>query len=770
MDEPLGCLSFSVSRVVLTGQTTPGVSHIWRQWSALRLLQEPTKSFDIQRSRSWRVVSRHLRSPGRQHSTRRLQAVMDKLPLNVSGPESEGMDRGGSRARESEPAVVEVAPPTGLPARKMGQRHQLFVIARVGNYYRPLAAIHHQWLYGVSALRSCRRLLRIFSDPSNRIALKHELYLAVDFFQKRGPPPSDPPECEDPERTACPFPFITTYLAVGAAYDFDLGRVDTIHELAFDTGFDQGDNNDGITVLDITDLVDVRYCFVNLFETWPWGEWDADRPVADTINTGPHTQPQTLGPTHSLRDLAAAQLFSRLLATEDDFEPSILDEVRDLPGFQKVLREHLLCHSKQVGPAQTSSHLLQLAYAGEDLLEWNSYVNLTAEAIKVALTSDALKSATGIILTIQRHVSPAELVEALSSLDSLHALQVLDRPDRKDEQSSNQLFEALSKSTHPLAIKKLTLSGLYANGIRQNIWRPCRDNPVTLEPYPLVQLLVAHEGKDGDMLKSLGGALESFCLGDAALTPVKVATGLFQYLMTEVQSWPIRNGTGLAVAHCFSCSPPALGSDSVEIAPLPAETYKIAKAACHSSGFGGLYSKLRDLTPRAWTAVVSESKDTHDANGVTTQTTHLQFKYAFIRSKKAIPVDPETRRGSDIQPSEIEVVDLAGFLHLTAPEIDTSKLAHHFDELDAAVVRATDERNRITTPQHIPLLSLLSPEEACRLLNQFVASVPEVQEACVRISRWGGGKNIFICLNLESELIGSSVGHWILDLGFNHDG
>ncbi|KAL5592420.1 hypothetical protein FOBRF1_013446 [Fusarium oxysporum] len=151
----------------------------------------------------------------------------------------------------------------------MGQRYQLFVIARVGNYYRPLAAIHHQWLYGVSALRSCRRFLRISSDPSNRIALKHELHLAVDFFQKRGPPPSDPSEYEDPERTACPFPFITTCLAVGAAYDFDLGRVDTIHELAFDTGFDQGDNNDGITMLDITDLVDVRYCFVNLFGLSP---------------------------------------------------------------------------------------------------------------------------------------------------------------------------------------------------------------------------------------------------------------------------------------------------------------------------------------------------------------------------------------------------------------------------------------------------------------------------------------------------------------------
>jgi hypothetical protein len=28
-------------------------------------------------------------------------------------------------------------------------------------------------------------------------------------------------------------------------------------------GFDQGDNNDGITVIDITDLESVKYCFVN---------------------------------------------------------------------------------------------------------------------------------------------------------------------------------------------------------------------------------------------------------------------------------------------------------------------------------------------------------------------------------------------------------------------------------------------------------------------------------------------------------------------------
>jgi hypothetical protein len=36
----------------------------------------------------------------------------------------------------------------------MGQRHQLFAIAKIGGRYRSLAALHHQWLYGFTALKS----------------------------------------------------------------------------------------------------------------------------------------------------------------------------------------------------------------------------------------------------------------------------------------------------------------------------------------------------------------------------------------------------------------------------------------------------------------------------------------------------------------------------------------------------------------------------------------------------------------------------------------
>ncbi|KAK7408783.1 hypothetical protein QQX98_009027 [Neonectria punicea] len=691
----------------------------------------------------------------------------------------------------------------------MGQRHQLFVIARVGNHYRTLAAVHHQWLYGVSALRSCRRLLRIFSDVNNRITLKHELDLATGFFKDQGPPPSRPPsyeEAEEVEERPCPFPFITTCLATGAAYDSEVGRVQTIHELAFNTGFNQGDNNDGITVLDITDPADVRYCFVNLFErdddedsdspdspgactpltgreyvggyydesdvmikdnmsliealdksplvkvgaladTWPWGDWQLEDVTAQPEELGGQTEARN--PTKSLRDLAAAKLFDRLLlSTDDDFDPSLLDHVRDMPGFQKMLKEHLLSHLTTVGPVgatKASAYLLQLAYAGEACLEWNVFETLTVETINAALASDALKSVTTICLTDLRYDSLAEFVKVLSSLDCLHTLQILNRPDRKDEHMSVEIFEAIAESTQPISIKKLTLSGLYANGLRQNIWRPYRHNPKTPEAFPVVQLLVAHEGKDSTSSFSSGGKMEYFYLGDAALSPVRAVIGLFQYVASLIRDPRSYHGTGLNCAHTFSCGPSALeNADSIEISPLPAETYKVGKAGYHSSAFSGLYSKMRDLIPGAWTVVVSESSSTDYTNNARTR--HLQCRYAFVHLKVPIQVDPEHWRGSNIEPSEIEVVDVQGFLRVTAPDVDLSKVAHHFDRLEMAVAQATGERDTVITAEDSPL-SLLSHDEARGLLNQFIATVPEMQQAAGRVGRWGDS--------------------WVSDLGFN---
>ena len=67
----------------------------------------------------------------------------------------------------------------------MGQRHQLFVIAKIANRYRGLAVFHHQWLYGARALKQCLALLTIFSSPANRLAILQELAAAIPEDERR---------------------------------------------------------------------------------------------------------------------------------------------------------------------------------------------------------------------------------------------------------------------------------------------------------------------------------------------------------------------------------------------------------------------------------------------------------------------------------------------------------------------------------------------------------------------------------------------------------
>jgi hypothetical protein len=56
--------------------------------------------------------------------------------------------------------------------------------------------------------------------------------------------------------------FITTCLPLGASFDVKEGYNANLILEPFNMVFDGGDNNDGITIIDITDLSHVRYCFV----------------------------------------------------------------------------------------------------------------------------------------------------------------------------------------------------------------------------------------------------------------------------------------------------------------------------------------------------------------------------------------------------------------------------------------------------------------------------------------------------------------------------
>ncbi|KAL8705557.1 MAG: hypothetical protein Q9201_001335 [Fulgogasparrea decipioides] len=143
----------------------------------------------------------------------------------------------------------------------MGQRHQLFVIAKINGRYRQLCVIHHQWLYGHTALRRCLDTLKTFQHPANRLSIQQELIAASEKDDRFWLLSEDEDEGEE-KNGHVPFPFIATCLIMGASFNVN-GYYHGILIEPFYMSFNGGDNNNGITIFDITDLDNVRYCFVD---------------------------------------------------------------------------------------------------------------------------------------------------------------------------------------------------------------------------------------------------------------------------------------------------------------------------------------------------------------------------------------------------------------------------------------------------------------------------------------------------------------------------
>ena len=142
----------------------------------------------------------------------------------------------------------------------MGQRHQLYVIARINERYRNLASVHHQWLYGFTALKRCHGLVQTFQAIENRIPIQQELLSARHRDENSWKEDSNNYET----RSLIPFPMITTCLVLGASFGVTDGYLSGVDIEPFGSEYDEVDNNNGITVIDISELHRIRYCFVDI--------------------------------------------------------------------------------------------------------------------------------------------------------------------------------------------------------------------------------------------------------------------------------------------------------------------------------------------------------------------------------------------------------------------------------------------------------------------------------------------------------------------------
>ncbi|ETW84443.1 hypothetical protein HETIRDRAFT_416134 [Heterobasidion irregulare TC 32-1] len=147
----------------------------------------------------------------------------------------------------------------------MGQRHQVFVVAQVipkgtpadshSQGYQCIVALHHQWCYGRLPLLATRRFLTLLRVPENAEIVRWELNEIRANW-----------ESLDDNENLCPY--IASLLVSCWSASLEPHKTyatgTSCHLLSPFMGSGDGDNNDGITIIDITDCQSPAYCFVSV--------------------------------------------------------------------------------------------------------------------------------------------------------------------------------------------------------------------------------------------------------------------------------------------------------------------------------------------------------------------------------------------------------------------------------------------------------------------------------------------------------------------------
>ncbi|KAH8812185.1 hypothetical protein F5884DRAFT_898497 [Xylogone sp. PMI_703] len=677
----------------------------------------------------------------------------------------------------------------------MGQRHQLFVIAKVGTYYRSLAAVHHQWLWGIYPLYRCLRLLRIFSNEANKVAIKQELIFAAEYYRNKEPPPTERPQFPSWEAARsgpCPFPFITTCLMVGSASDEVDDYPYAVHEQPFGVGYDQGDNNDGITVLDITDVNNIRYCFVNYSEPFeldddegglePGAEADERRRMRNKLH-------QPLSGWEYLLcyyKRSSSNVQDNISASKalDKYPLVKLEALNDTWPYGSwnvtATVEESLVHC-QLAPKQTPSlqeqtirKMVDSALDSEDfdLATWEDplqYIQGFQQSLRQEITRNYDRiglSYPSIMLLALAYpnqavldLSPfpnfrADYLKALLSSKEFSDVTTVNVSEIAAIQSPTDLWDALSVIKKLKCVYILDKPGRESDDAGVQIFRAL----ATSHPGLAVEKLVISA-------QFSRAVRRSSWLPTLRAGPVLAAFPAVQLLIRHEDS------SRYGMRYPFEYFD--LADSLVNPVRLVTGLFKYLECLANRliprwDGTGVIVSYcfalssplLGDNQPLEISSLPPETyrwaKNAHFYGGEGCYSIMrdllqgewtilvvrvnqedednnlvrlISLKYAFIRSKIAISSNPSSESYIKVKPEDLEIFDAAGFLQQAAPNIDRSQLQYHFDALQERF-----SKTRHTRAIGRKLLSFLEKGEVCALLDQFISNVPVVREANEEVS------------------------------------
>ena len=325
---------------------------------------------------------------------------------------------------------------------------------------------------------------------------------------------------------------------------------------------------------------------------------------------------------------------------------------------------------------------LRWAYRDEIFLDWACFAGLTADVLRSVLEDDpragGIPLASARILTLcpdWQEEEPQALAEAICSPKGVRFCDVyiMTLPEQAASaeicRKTGQLYEHLVE--HELCpIGKILLTGAYSSGLHERFWLP---QPSSLSVAPRSRVLqfllhnrkISHDGTIG-----IGSnTFQSYFLGDACLTPINVVDGVLDFIEQTAMTpdddklgppW----GDDLRLCICMSRASSTFCQDherpQVQISPLPAEAYSIARATSvfrvhaerdHQSENGPhphYYSRLCDIDDENWTLILEQTRQNRvemsdepnwpDSPSEEVNTVRFGFRYCFVRSS-----DPKVR-------------------------------------------------------------------------------------------------------------------------------
>ncbi|KAK0668118.1 hypothetical protein QBC41DRAFT_394541 [Cercophora samala] len=656
-----------------------------------------------------------------------------------------------------------------------GQHYPLAVVKREGGL------IDLDAVQGRDVLSAILGTVAVFSDPANHVGIESELSLADQFYQDpnnrlhRTELSNTPAwmrrciapqwECGVPE-----FPFISTCLLLGVAFDRERGVGLPALHAPLGTVFSDTNMEYAMAVVDITDLNSIRYgitafrssVMIQIHEPprehdeySDWGDSDPpglrelrleDNRVRDPLSAAAYMAKFEYKPCDSLvenldkvelidtealeriwplstaelpalsvspteEDFELVSLIDALLETERlDISETLLAQLTRAANWKQILRHQIQTLSHDIGHLPITGQLLGLTFANELHLNLAPFNKLSSLSLFAALET-ARATPVSISLNIDTlHDSPTAMIDALLTKPPLKSLYLLQSPTSTSDTPSKTFFSALT--THPgnpLAhFKKLHVSVLFSSPFSGELFFPVTSPAPHLPTHPIQHLFLRQQTQHHPRQPPTS---QTHYLAPLLLTPERFASGFLMYLRSLLTSTDIQHPSRTSLWG-FACCPPDLSADPktrVEIGPVPF--------------YPSDPPKVKELPEGSWNVIVERGiyvdvgNKGPEGEGMSWMPDLMGawVRYALVRAVKTggIVVD---RGGEGIKKGEMEVVGLEGFLERAAPGVDLGVVRRRVEEFKREMEEWPGQGN---LREGMEKLAVMGGEEARGLLREF---------------------------------------------------